>query len=409
MEVRIERLGARGDGIAETPDGPVYVSGAVPGDLVDVSLGDRRGEGHSAKLLEIVAAGPERREPSCSHFGVCGGCVLQHVDAATYLSWKRDRLFEALRQHGIVAEVGETVSVSPGSRRRVRLAFRAAGGRMLLGFREARSERIVDVHECPVANPVLVALLPDLRSLLAKHAGKGEVAVTATDTGLDVAVFADREPSLDLRLDAPEFCAAAGVARLVWATGKGTTEPLITLEMPRVSFGAVEVTPPPDAFLQPTAEGEAVLREAVLALLGSPCRVVDLFAGCGAFSLPLADAGFTVHAVEGLAQQTAAISRADHRISTETRDLARRPMMREELARFDGAILDPPRAGAREQAAELAGSTLKRIVYVSCNPATFARDARLLVDAGFTLSGVRPVDQFLWSHHVELVSVFRKN
>ncbi|MEX2455048.1 MAG: class I SAM-dependent RNA methyltransferase [Rhodospirillaceae bacterium] len=408
MEVRIERLGARGDGIAETPDGAVYVAGTVPGDTVEVKLLGKRGDGRVGRIARLVTPGASRRPPACRHFGTCGGCALQHVDTAAYLGWKRDRIAEALKQHGIAAEIGDTASVPPGTRRRVRFAFQKIGGRMLTGFREAKSDRIVDVADCPVALPGIVVLLPGLREFLARHADKGEVAVTMAANGLDLVVFADREPGLDLRLDAPAFCEGSGVARLSWAAKGRTPEQLLALRAPRIRFGTVETELPPDAFLQPTAEGESILRGFVLEAVGDAARVLDLYAGCGAFALPLAAAGRIVHAVEGLAGQTRAIARAAPEVTTETRDLARQPLRRDELARFDAAILDPPRAGAREQVAELATSAVPAIVYVSCNPATFARDARNLIDAGYAVGRVLPVDQFLWSHHVELAATFRR-
>lgn len=409
VEVEIVRVGARGDGVADTLGGALYVPYAAAGDIVEVEPGEKRGDGREGRLVRVVSPGPDRAEPPCRHFGTCGGCAMQHLAAPVYLAWKHERVAEALRRAGIEAEVQETVSVPPGSRRRVRYAFRSASGRMLAGFREARSARIVDLVECPVARPAVVGLLPALRAFLAKHAATGEVSVTEVEGGLDVVVYADHAPDLDLRLDVPDFCNASRIVRLAWATGKRTPEPLLALKPAQVRFAGVSVGLPIDAFLQPTSEGEAVLRETVNAAIPEGARVADLFSGCGAFALPLAAAGRAVHAVEGIAVQTRAIQRANPSVGTETRDLSRRPMRREELARFDAVILDPPRAGAAEQAVELASSVVPTVVYVSCNPATFARDARVLVEGGYRLGNVRPVDQFLWSHHVELAAVFTRS
>ncbi len=409
IEVEIARIGARGDGIAETLGGPLYVPYTAAGDVVEVEPGEKRGDGREARLVRVVSPGPDRIGPPCRHFGTCGGCAMQHLAPVAYLAWKYERVAEALRRAGVETEVLGTVSVPPASRRRVRLAFRSASGRMLAGFREARSTRIVDLAECPVARPAVVGLLPALRGFLAKHAATGEVSVTEVEGGLDVAVFADRAPDLDLRLDVPDFCNAGGIVRLSWATGKGTLELLLARAPANVKFGSVSVELPIDAFLQPTVEGEAVLRGAVEAAIPEGTRVADLFSGCGAFALPLAARGRTVHAVEGIAAQTRAIQRANPSVGTETRDLSRQPLRREELARFDAVVLDPPRAGAAEQVAELASSAVPTVVYVSCNPATFARDARVLIDGGYSIGNVRPVDQFLWSHHVELAAVFTRN
>ena len=409
IEVEIARIGARGDGIAETLGGPLYVPYTAAGDIVEVEPGEKRGDGREASLVRVVSSGPDRIGPPCRHFGTCGGCAMQHLAPAAYLAWKHERVSEALRRAGVETEVLGTVSVPPGSRRRVRYAFRSASGRMLAGFREARSTRIVDLAECPVARPAVAELLPALRPFLAKHAATGEVTVTEVEGGLDVAVFADRAPDLDLRLDVPDFCNVGGIVRLSWATGKGTPELLLARAPAKVKFGGVTVELPIDAFLQPTVEGEAVLRGAVEAAIPEGTRVADLFSGCGAFALPLAAAGRSVHAIEGIAAQTRAIQRANPSVGTGTRDLSRQPLRREELARFDAVVLDPPRAGAAEQVGELASSAVPTVVYVSCNPATFARDARVLIDGGYRIGTVRPVDQFLWSHHVELVSVFTRS
>lgn len=409
MQVRIERIGARGDGVADTPDGPVYVPLTVAGDVADVSLGTRRGDGRVAKLSRVIESGPDRIDPTCPHFGTCGGCALQHVGAGAYLDWKRDRVVEALARERIETAISATLTVAPGTRRRVRLAFLKIAAGLLLGFREAGSDRIVDISSCPVASREILALLPQLRAFLSLHARKGEVALTLSETGFDVVVFADTPIALDLQLDAPAFCDEANIARLSWASGKRPAEPLLELRPARVSFAGVDVELPADAFLQPTKEGEAALQEFVRDALAGSVRIADLFAGCGAFALPLAAAGMIVHAVDVLAPQTRALLRANPNVSLETRDLARQPLRPEEMERFDAVVLDPPRAGASAQVAEIAKSKMPLVVYVSCNPATFARDARQLVDAGFRLEKVQPVDQFLWSSHVELASVFRRS
>lgn len=424
MDVLINRLGARGDGIAETADGPVYVPFALPGEKVSVRVGKSRGDGRAADLRDVLSPSADRQAAMCRHFGPgengCGGCVSQHLVPGAYTDWKRGVVSAALARHRIDVEVLPVISVSPASRRRVRLAFRNLAGGMLIGFRSGRSDRIVEITECPVAMPEIVALIPRLRDFLAGHADRGEIAITHTDKGADVVVFCRKEPDLDLRMDAPAFCTDAGIARLAWSTGEGTfnaepPEPVIVLETPSVDFGGTTVHLPSDSFLQPTAEGEAALRGFVLDAVGKAELVIDLYAGCGAFALPLAEAGKTVTAIEGLAAQTAAIRNATPRVggaalkvAAETRDLARQPLRTEELAGYDAVVLDPPRAGAAAQVALLAAGDVPTIVYVSCNPATFARDARVLIDGGYVLSAIQPVDQFLWSSHVELASVFRR-
>lgn len=419
MDVLIDRLGARGDGIADTADGPVYVPFALPGETVSVRTGKSRGDGRAASLREILSAAADRQSAACRHFGpgenACGGCVAQHMAPASYTDWKRDVVVAALARHRIETQVLPVITVSPASRRRVRLAFRNIAGGVVIGFRSGRSDRIVDIAECPVAVPEIVTLIPRLRDFLAGQVDRGEIAVTWTREGIDVVVFSRREPDLDLRMDAPAFCAEAGIVRLAWSTAESgpnaePPEPVIVLETPSVTFGGTTVQLPSDSFLQPTAEGEAALQAFVLDAVGEAAVVADLYAGCGAFALPLAEAGKTVTAFEGLAAQTAAICTAGAglKVAAETRDLARQPLRPEELAGYDAVVLDPPRAGAAEQTALLAAGDVASIIYVSCNPATFARDARVLIDGGYMLENVQPVDQFLWSSHVELASVFRR-
>lgn len=414
-ELKIDRLGARGDGIADTADGPVYVPFALPGEDVSVRLGKPRGDGRVASLQRVISPSSERANAACRHFGeranACGGCVAQHMGSETYSRWKRDIVVDALARHDLHPVVEPVVSVPTGSRRRVRLAFRGTAGGVILGFREGRSNRIVDIAECPVASPEITALMPCLREFLAGHPGQGEIAVTQTPEGVDVVVFASQEPDLDLRMDAPAFCEKSAVARLSWSVKDDLApEPVLTLAAPTASFGGKEVRLPADSFLQPTEQGEAILRDRVLEGVGDVAIVADLYAGCGAFSLPMAAAGKTVTAYEGIAGQVTALRNASAGLSltAEVRDLARQPLRAEELTPFDVVVLDPPRAGAAPQVAQIAGSTVAKIVYVSCNPATFARDARSLVDGGYTLGSVLPVDQFLWSPHVELAAIFQR-
>lgn len=416
MDIRIDRLGARGDGIADTADGPVYVPFALPGETVSVSVGKARGDGRAAALREVVSKSADRQDPACRHFGpvanACGGCAVQHLGGTAYGDWKRDMIAAALARHDLVAEIEPVISVPPASRRRIRLAFRNTAGGMILGFREGRSDRIADIAECPVALPAIVALIPRLRDFLPGRADRGEVAITQTAAGADVVVFSAKEPDLDTRMDAPEFCAAAGIARLSWlARDDATPEPVLTLTPPTADFGGVSVQLPPDSFLQPTGAGETALRDWVLRATAEARIVVDLYAGCGTFSLPMASAGKTVTAYESVAGQITALRAAASGLSVsgEVRDLGRQPLRVDELARFDAVVLDPPRAGAAPQVGTLAGSGVPLIAYVSCNPATFARDAKALVDGGYVLGPVQPVDQFLWSPHVELAAIFQRN
>ncbi len=417
IELTIERIGGRGDGIAEHKDRPVYVPFTVPGDTVRARLEGRRGDGQAAALVEVLVPGPDRQPPACGHFGTCGGCALQHLNGRAYRAWKRDRVLGALKRVGLGdVAVGQPVSTAPGKRRRATLAARRTASGLILGFRERRRHHIVDLAECPVMQAALVTLLPPLRDLLSRilKAGEGaEVALAALDGGVDVTIAAAGEPDLAARESLAAFAEAADLARLSWQSGNAPAEPVAQRRPCTVVFGGVPVAVPSGAFLQASAEGEAELvRQVTLAAAGAE-RVADLFAGLGTFSFPLANTA-AVHAVDGDGEALAALRAAANAaglagiVTAEARNLFRDPVTVEELRPFDCALFDPPRAGAAAQAEQLARSELPVVVGVSCNPVSFARDAATLIGGGYRLEGVAPVDQFLWSEHIELVGVFRR-
>ncbi len=415
----IDAIGARGDGVARYDGDAVYVPFTAPGDRARVRLGQRRGEGRAGELVELLQPGA-RAAPRCPHFGVCGGCALQHVVDAAYVEAKTGLVTAALRQHGLVApEIAPLERVPPATRRRARFAVqrpRAASAPAAIGFMGRASHRVVDMKVCAVLHPALIALAGALRQAASRFwppGAAGAATATLSDTGIDLLLDVAALPDL-ARLEAlAAFAEAQDLARLSWrAPGAAEPTPAAIRRRPRVVFSGVPVELPPDAFLQASAEAEAMLVRAVLAGIAAAERVVDLYAGLGTFSFALARRA-VVHAVDGsraaIAALAAAAARAGiHRLGSECRDLEARPLLPEELARFDAAVFDPPRAGAKDQAAALARSALRRIVAVSCNPASFARDARLLVDGGFRLTRVQPVDQFLWSPHVELVAWFER-
>ncbi len=425
LTIEIDRLGAAGDGVAMTGAGPVYVPFALPGERVTVRLGPRAGEGRRASLVARETNSPDRADPPCRHFGTCGGCAVQHLAAAPYLAWKRDIVAEALRRHGVTAEVAEIVAIGPGTRRTARLGARRTRAGAILGFTEAASESLVDVHACDVLVPEIVAALPALRDVVGAalpSGGSADIPLTLTDSGLDVVLRTASPPDGGARQRLAALAHAAGFARLSWQqAGKarrqaaGPPEPVAALRPVRLTLSGVAVELPQAAFVQPTEAGEAMLvREATAALAGAR-RVADLYAGCGPFAFALAASGARVHAVESDGAMAGALDAAARRaglagtIEVETRDLVRRPLMPGELDRLDGLVLDPPRPGAARQAEQIAAAAkLPAVVYISCNPQSFARDARTLVDGGFRLERVTPLDQFLWSPHVELVAVFRR-
>lgn len=416
-EVIVSEIGARGDGIASFDGAKLFVPLTVPGDRVRVRVqdsgGGAKGEGLRAELLEVLEPGPGRGTAPCGHFGTCGGCTLQHMDDAAYAAWKVGLVRGALARVGLGEAPMEPLSrTPPAARRRARFAALKRGRRVWFGFNERLSHRLADLEDCPVLVPRLTALIGPLRALLLDvlpDGGACDVIATDLEGGIDLVLVGPRSLDRAARERLVAFNGQA-VARVSWqADDRGTPEPVAHRRPVAVRFAGHPVTPPPGAFLQASAEGEAALVAAVLETVGEAKRVADLFAGLGTFSVPLAQRA-AVHAVEGDAAALAALAKVvgGLRLTTERRDLFENPLTAKELARFDAVVFDPPRAGAAAQAQTLAGSKVPLVVGVSCNPATFARDARTLVDGGYALTRVYPVDQFLWSAHVEVVGVFRR-
>jgi 23S rRNA (uracil1939-C5)-methyltransferase len=414
----IESVGARGDGIARRDGRPVYVPFTAPGDRVRVRLGAASGEACTAALVELLAPGA-RIAPACRHFGACGGCALQHLDAAAYAEAKETQIVAALRRRGLeAAAIAPLLRLPPGTRRRARFALEhpRTAAAPLVGFHARASHRIVDLQECVVLHPALVALVGALRRLVPRlwpRGGTGAATATLGDSGVDLLLDLAAPPALGALEDLAGFAEAQDLARLAWrAPGIEEPVPAAIRRPPRVVFSGVPVDLPPDAFLQASEAAEAALAAEVLAGIGAARRVADLFAGFGTLSFALATRA-AVHAVEGSREAAAALAAAAsraglQRLTVERRDLEAQPLAAAELAPYDAVVFDPPRAGAQAQSAVLARSAVPRLVAVSCNPASFARDARLLVDGGYRLMRVQPIDQFLWSPHVELVAWFER-
>ncbi|MBX3570437.1 MAG: class I SAM-dependent RNA methyltransferase [Rhizobiaceae bacterium] len=402
----IDRLGAQGDGIADRPGAAVYVPFALPGETVAVAR-----DGDHARLLDIVAASPDRIEPVCRHFSTCGGCAVQHLAKEPYRDWKRDKVVQSLSSRGIEAPVGETIGIEPRTRRRAVFSARATSGGMLFGYNQAGSNAIVDLVECLVSVPAIAEAIGRLRLLAALVSTTRDpfhVTVMATASGLDIAVDGCGKLTEGLRRQALEFALRERFARLT-VDGELIVEP----SRPAVHFGRAVVSPPAGGFLQAVAQAEEAMAGLVSAHLKRAKKVADLFAGAGAFTFRLAEKS-EVHAVEGDAPALASLDRAARattglkRITHERRDLFRRPLTFKELNAFDGVVFDPPRAGAEDQCVQLARSDVPYVAAVSCNPATLARDLRILIDGGYALRGVTPLDQFLWSPHVEAVALLEK-
>jgi len=402
----IERLGAQGDGVATMEAGPVFVPYALPGETIVANV--ERGRG---TLVSVEKSSPLRVDPPCRHFGTCGGCAIQHFEPAAYQAWKRDIVVQALKSRGIEAEVGELIACEPHTRRRAAFSARRTEGGMLFGFNRALSAELVPIEECPVLLPALVSALGRLKALanaVCATPRPFHVAVTMTASGLDVAVSDSGRLADEARRAAARLAIEQGLARLS-IDGEIVIEP----RRPVVDFDGVAASPPPGGFLQATRRAEQAMAGLVGAHLARAKRVADLFSGCGTFALRLARKA-EVHAVEGDAAALAALERAFRetpglrRVTVERRDLFRRPLTFKDLGRFDGLVFDPPRAGAEEQAKQIARSEVPLVVAVSCNPATLARDMRILLDGGYRVRTVTPIDQFLWSPHVEAVALLEK-
>jgi 23S rRNA (uracil1939-C5)-methyltransferase len=416
LTVRLDilEIGARGDGVAERDGQRYFVPLTLPGETVEAEPRDKRGGGIVADLLEVLAPSRHREAPPCAYFKTCGGCALQHWRRDAYTGWKVGLIVRALEQRGVDAPRFEPPLVgAPGERRRVDFVLRRQGRRILAGFHERSSTQIVDVAACVVARPSLTALLQPLRAHLASilpDGGAADAIVNETDSGLDLLLRPHRR--LDLSLERREALVAlaelADLARLSWGD-RASAEPVVVRRTPLVLLGEVRVEPPPGAFLQATRRAELAMRAAVGAWTGDASRLADLFAGIGALSLGRSGklALFesdrpVVAAVE------AAARRLGGKLMVERRDLFRNPLTAAELDAFDAVLLDPPRAGAAAQCGELARAKVERVVYASCDPGSFARDARALQDGGYRLEKLLPIDQFLWSTHVELIALFAR-
>lgn len=398
-EILIERIGHLGDGLASIPEGTIQVPYTAPGDRVVRDNG----------AWKIAHRGPNHVSPPCPHFGTCGGCSLQHVSADLYRASKREWVAAALARQGIEAPLMPMIMIAAQSRRRATFTIQKESGNATVGFQERRTRRIVAVPECRILRPCILSALDAITTLVGvrlKSGSTATVAVTEAENGSDVAVEGPSARALDAR--EISLARSAGIVRISW-----NGEALMSLEAPWLSFSGTRVEVPPGAFVQAAAEAERALVALVEAALPGVRSIADLYAGLGPFTFALARRA-RVFAFEGDAAGCECLARAARAaeglkpVVVERRDLVRRPLLKGELAKFDAVVIDPPRAGAEAQARQLAGSRVSRIAYVSCDPASFARDARILIEGGYALLRVTPVDQFVWSHHVEFVGAFER-
>jgi len=413
IRLEITRLASQGDGIAETENGPVYVPFTAPGDVVEARPQKGPRGARRAKLVRLIAPSPQRAEPVCRHFGVCGACALQHIPSQAYADWIARRIRTALGHHGLgETAIAEPAISPPGSRRRLALKALRTGKGVVLGFHERLSHKLVDIAECPVARPGLVACFEPLRAALSTCLAANQAAtvtLTETATGLDVLIAGPGPLTLQAREALAALAENQDLAALHFYED-GFLDPIAVRRAPEMRFDELSVAFPPGAFVQATAEGEAVLRRAVGDWTGAARSVADLFCGLGTFSLALARPA-RVTAVEGEAVLAESLAAAGRRhgldgLTAQHRDLFRDPLTPAELEPFEAVVFDPPRAGAKSQAGAIAASNVATVVGISCNPNTFARDARILVDGGYDLVELRPVDQFLWSGQLELAALF---
>ena len=418
FEALIDKVGFQGDGITA---GGLIVPLTLPGETVRVRTAKDKDGKPRNELVEILDASPDRVTPPCPHFSTCGGCALQHWEMGGYSAWKREVVEVQLKRAGLETEVAPILTTPPASRRRVGLHARKSGLKknapVDIGYKMRRSWSLVPIEVCPIAEPVIVAAIPQLKALsegLFEHPKSAPILhVTASLTGLDIDISGVERTrsgglSADARMQIAMIAGEADFARVTMGD-----DILYEARKPRVTFGRANVALPTGSFLQASAKSEADMVAVVTAGIAGAARVADLFCGAGTFSFPLAETA-VVHALDGAADAVAALKSAIatapglKTITPEARDLFRRPLLAEEMKTLDAVIFDPPRAGAETQSHEIARSKVARVVGVSCNPQTFVRDAAILTAAGFRLERVTPIDQFLWSPHVELVGIFSR-
>lgn len=404
MILTIDRLGHLGDGVAQGPDGAVFVPQMLPGEVVEGDLQD-------GKLLNprIVTPSVNRVRPPCVHARSCGGCLMQHSADPFVADWKLGIVKGALDGQGLTTLFRPILTSPPMSRRRATLSARRTKGGVLLGFHARASDTLVAVPNCQLLHPDLIATFPALETLVkigGSRSSEMSLTVTRSLAGPDVVVTGAKTVDAAVQLDLARLAETHGFARLTW-----NGEMVALRAQPMQRFGRALVAPPPGAFLQATAEGEIALLQAVALAVGSARKITDLFAGVGTFALPLAERA-EVHAVESEGAMLAALDKGARaaeglrRVTVETRDLYRRPLEADEFKGVEAVVIDPPRAGAEAQTRTLAAAKIPVIAAVSCNPVTFARDAKVLVNAGYSLDWVQVVDQFRWSAHVELAARF---
>lgn len=403
VELQIKRLGHHGDGIAADEAGkPVFVPLTLPGEIVSGEI-----EGDRIAAPSVITPSSDRVKAPCPHYKSCGGCSLMHASDPFVAQWKSSVITNALQAHGLPTPLRPIITSSAKSRRRATLSGTRTKKGAMIGFHARKSDTIVPISDCFLLEPALLTVIPALEKITRMGASRSATisfSVTLTETGIDLLVTGAKPLDGPLRAALPQV--QSSFSRLTWGD-----EPVFTETPPRITIGSARVTPPPGAFLQATQDGERALQAAVTKATEGAKSIADLFCGVGTFALPLATKT-PVHAVEAAQDLLDALDHATRfatglkPITMERRDLFRRPLLPDELAKFDAVVIDPPRAGAEAQTIEIAKAQVPVIAAVSCNPVTFARDAAILTAAGYALDWVQPIDQFRWSPHVELAARF---
>lgn len=415
----IQKVGAQGDGIGYVDDQPVYVPYTMAGDIVTATITKENASGATAELVTVDQASEGRIDPVCQHFTRCGGCQLQMMSESRYVDWIMDRVSAALAQHDLSPACIKAPSISPlQSRRRVALKVIKTEKGVIIGFNARASAEVINIQQCPVTLKSITDLLNPLRQLftdMLQSRSGGTVHLTETASGIDMVVDIAHTLNLSDRELLTEFASTHDIAAIHWID-QGFQDPVLIRRHPVMKFGGYKVALPPANFIQATNEGETILVSEMLEALEGHKRMADLFCGLGTFTVPAAQK-MQVLAVEGAKLALDSLQKGLDQIPgqslkkviTKHRDLFRRPLTVDELSAFDAVVFDPPRSGAKEQVLQLARSNVETIVGISCNPNTFCRDARILVDGGYRFESIKPVDQFLYSAQLELVGVFKKD
>ena len=417
VDLKITELGAAGDGIAHSNGKTYYVPYTLPGDIITAEEGEKKGKGFTAELSSIVTPSDLRTKPPCKHFGTCGGCSLQHMQDDALAEWKIQLIRENLSRAGIEDVTFNPVQTSPAhSRRRVEFVAAKRKKGVMIGYHLKRSHQINDIGECPLINKELMALVQPLRLLLSDimpRNSRARLILTNSPNGPDLLISAEFSVDLDIREKLASFAAEYGLSRICWLDQTDKyLETVCEFKPVEIPIGQSKVAISPGGFLQATQEGQETLINLTLSEIPSGAAIADLFAGCGSFTLPATAVAKHITAYENDLYLINALKKSANTnmlpITAEERDLFRNPVPAHELNNFDCVIIDPPRAGASAQVEEIGYSTLKKVIFISCSPASFSRDAQHLIEAGYQMGPVTPIDQFRWSNHVELFATFTR-